>query len=453
MPSYLISEDPVRSLAEYVTAGGGSGIERARAIGPTAVIEEVRASGLRGRGGAGFPTGIKWRGLAREDSARKFVVCNAAEGEPGTYKDRWLLQRNPYQTVEGLAIAAFAVGAAEAYVGIKARFAKEVAALKRAVGEMSEAGMLGDLAVGIVEGPDDYLFGEEKALLEVIEGREPLPRLYPPYIFGLFAGEVAGLGAASVGRGIDASNPTVVNNVETLANVPHILSEGASWFQSHGTERSPGTMIFTISGDVRTETVVELELGTPLSFLVYGPGEGPAAGRRVKAAVSGVSNRPVPGSLLDVPLSFEGLASIGSGLGSGGFVVYDDSRCMVQVGAVLSEFLAEESCGQCPPCKLGCTGIAASFRQLAAAAGDRGDVDELTGWIARVTDANRCGLGAGQQALAAGIVEGFPEDIAHHLGGGGCEADPVPVPKLESHDAEAGTFRLDAGADAASNPI
>ncbi len=430
MPGFLLPTEPIASLDAYVAAGGGEGIARAREIGPDAVIEEVRASGLRGRGGAGFPTGIKWRGLARDDADRKYVVCNAAEGEPGTFKDRWLLRRNPYQTLEGLAIAAFAVGAAEAYVGIKARFMQEVAALKRALEEMSEAGLLGDLAVGIAEGPDDYLFGEEKAMLEVIEGRDPLPRLYPPYVLGLFAGDMAGVGAGSVGGSLRASNPTVVNNVETLANVPHILKEGATWFTAHGTERSPGTMVFTVSGDVRYETVVELELGTPLSFLVFGPGQGLGAGRRVKAAVSGVSNRPVAAAQLDVPLSFEALAAIGSGLGSGGFVVYDDTRCMVQVGHALSGFLAAESCGQCPPCKLGTTNIAASFGRLAGGEGDGGDLDEAAGWIARVTDANRCGLGAGQQALAAGILELFPADAAHHLDGGTCDAPPVQVPKL-----------------------
>ncbi len=430
MPGFLLPPEPISSLDAYRTSGGGEGIAKAREIGQDAVIEEVRASGLRGRGGAGFPTGIKWRGLAGEEADRKYVVCNAAEGEPGTFKDRWLLRNNPYQTLEGLAIGAFAVGAAEAYVGIKARFTTEVAALKRALEEMSESGMLGDLAVGIAEGPDDYLFGEEKAMLEVVEGRDPLPRLYPPYVLGLFAGEMAGVGAGSIGGSFATSNPTVVNNVETLANVPHILREGATWFTSHGTERSPGTMVFTVSGDVRHETVVELELGTPLSFLVFGPGQGLGAGRRVKAAVSGVSNRPVAGGQLDVPLSFEALAAIGSGLGSGGFVVYDDTRCMVQVGHALSGFLAAESCGQCPPCKLGCTNIAESFGRLATGDGDGGDVDEAAGWVARVTDANRCGLGAGQQALAAGILELFPADVAHHLDGGTCAAPPVPVPKL-----------------------
>ncbi len=415
MPGFLLPPSPVTSLDEYLAAGGNAGMSRALEIGPEAVVDEVRMSGLRGRGGAGFPTGIKWRGLRDEEAATTYVVCNAAEGEPGTFKDRRLIRDNPYQLLEGLAIAAFAVGAAEAYVGIKARFTDEVAAVKRALAEMSEAGYLGDLPVGIVEGPDDYLFGEEKGLLEVIEGNDPLPRLYPPYILGLFAGDVSGVGAGSVGGPVAASNPTVVNNAETLSNVPHILANGSRWFRSMGTDESPGTMLFSISGDVHVAGVAELELGTPLSFLVYGVGGGVESGRSVAAAVSGVSNRPVPGGLLETPLSFEAMKSIGSGLGAGGFLVFDDSACMVGVAATMSQFLFTGSCGQCPPCKLGTMSLATGFADLVR--GADADLDEMAGWIARVTDSNRCGLGAGQQVLAQGIVEQFPEDLAAHLEG------------------------------------
>ncbi len=337
MPPFLLPEAPIESLDAYLAAGGGDGLTRALDIGPEAVIAEVRASGLRGRGGGGFPTGVKWHGLRGEESPTKYVVANGAEGEPGTFKDRWLMRHNPYQVLEGLQIAALSVGAAGAFIALKRKFSLEVAAVKRALGEMSAAGLMGDLPVGVAEGPDDYLFGEEKAMLEVIEGNDALPRLYPPYVRGLYATQ-------------DESNPTVVNNVETLSNVPHILAKGADWFRSHGSAESPGTMVFTVSGDVRREAVVELEMGTPLSFLVFGIGEGLAAGRRVKAAISGVSNRPLPAAVLDAPMSFEGMKEVGSGLGSGGFIVYDDTACMVRVGQVLSQFLNRESCGQCPPC-------------------------------------------------------------------------------------------------------
>ncbi len=428
MAGFLLKDEPIASLDDYLAVGGGEGLSRALEIGPEDTIAEVRRAGLRGRGGAGFPTGIKWRGLRADPASTKYVVCNGAEGEPGTFKDRWLLRTNPYQVLEGLQIAAFAVGAAEAFIAIKRRFRPEGIALKRALTEMSEAGLTGDLPVGIVEGPDDYLFGEEKALLEVVEGNDPLPRLYPPYVQGLF-------------EEADESKPAVVNNVETLSNAPHILRNGADWFRSMGTEESPGTMVFTVSGDVRREAVAELELGTPLSFLVYGIGEGLRAGRRVKAALSGVSNRPVPGRLLDTPLSFEGMSAIRSGLGSGGFIVYDDTTCMAQVGHILSGFLHRESCGQCPPCKLGTGALRDLFGEVQSGRSDGGEVDEIAAWILRVTDANRCGLGSGQQVLADGIYGEFGEDLIHHLDGAGCPSPrELKVPSFVDWDREAGEF-------------
>jgi NADH-quinone oxidoreductase subunit F len=416
--SILLGEVAVTSVDQYVAAGGGQGLRRAREMGPDAVIATIRAAGLRGRGGAGFPTGIKWGGLRSEDADRKFVVCNAAEGEPGTFKDRRLLRDNPYQVLEGVAIAAFAVGAEWAYVATKGRFGPEIAALERAGTEMSAAGIAGDVPINIVEGPDDYLFGEEKALLEVVEGRDPLPRLYPPYVQGLFADQ-------------ERSNPAVVNNVETLANVPHIVGNGADWFRSFGTEDSPGTMVFTVSGDVRHGTVVELEMGTPLSFLVYVAGGGLRHGRRPKMVVSGVSNPPLGAGALDTPMDFGSMREAGAGLGSGGFVVYDDTACAAAVGAALCGFLANASCGQCPPCKLGTEAIRDRFARLAVGAGSLADVEELAAWVARVTDANRCGLGAGAEALGGGLLAAFPEEFAHHAGGGACERAEVPVPVIE----------------------
>ena len=424
MPPFLLPDQPIDSLDAYLAAGGGRGLTRALDVGPEATIAEIGASGLRGRGGGGFPTGVKWRGLRAEDAPTKYVVANGAEGEPGTFKDRWLMRHNPYQVLEGLQIAAFSVGAASAFIALKRTFVPEVAAVKRALGEMSAAGMMGDLPVGVVEGPDDYLFGEEKAMLEVIEGNDALPRLYPPYVQGLFTTP-------------DESNPAVVNNVETLANVPYIIANGADWFRSNGTPESPGTMVFTVSGDVRREAVAELEMGTPLSFLVFGIGEGLAAGRRVKSAVSGASNRPLPAALMDTPMSFEAMKAIGSGLGSGGFMVYDDTVCMARVGQMLSRFLNRESCGQCPPCKLGTGEIAAAFGS------DELDVAELRGWIQRVTDANRCGLGAGQQALADGVAAAFPDDLAHHVEGADDECPgraDVRLPLLADYDQAAGRF-------------
>jgi hypothetical protein len=259
-----------RSFGDYEAAGGGRGLQTALAAWPVAVIQEVARSGLRGRGGAGFPTGEKWRAVRAVGAGPRYAVCNAAEGEPATFKDRLLLRTNPYQVLEGLAIAAYAVGAERAYIGLKETFTVELQALTRALGEMQDADALGPVPVELVLGPDLYLFGEETGLEEVIEGRPPLPRVARPFIQGLFAQP-------------PADNPTLVNNVETLANVPHILADGPDWLRANGTEAAPGTMVFTICGDVRHEGVFELPLGSPLRYLVEELAGGPPDGRAVKA--------------------------------------------------------------------------------------------------------------------------------------------------------------------------
>jgi NADH-quinone oxidoreductase subunit F len=395
--------EPVADLAAYMAAGGGTGLQRALELGGPSVIEVIRRSGLRGRGGAGFPTGIKWKGAAADTQPRA-VVCNAAEGEPGTSKDRTLMSRDPYRVIEGMAIAAVAIGASTAYLGIKARFTEPIARLDLAAREMAAVGMLEGIDFRVVEGPDDYLLGVESALLEVIQGNDPLPRTVPPYIQGV--------------AGPDGTEyATVVNNVETLANVPGIVARGAEWFREMGTERSPGTMVFTVSGDVKTPAVAELAMGTPLSFLIYGPGGGMRSQHGPKLIVSGASNRPLTASEIDTPMSFEDMEAIGSGLGSGGFIVYDETTCAVEVGLVLSTFLQNGSCGQCPPCKLGTTAYMNGFGLLMEGRATLDDVDDLTGWLTRVTDANRCGLGAGQREVARGILDTFADDVAACLEG------------------------------------
>jgi NADH-quinone oxidoreductase subunit F len=402
-PQRVLPPDPIPDLAAYLAAGGGIGLQRALELGGQSVIEIVRRSGLRGRGGAGFPTGIKWKGAAADHQPRA-VVCNAAEGEPGTSKDRIILSRDPYRVIEGMAIAAVAIGASTAYLGIKARFTEPIARLDQAAREMATAGLLEGIDFRVVEGPDDYLLGVETALLEVIQGNDPLPRAVPPYIQGLVASD-------------GTEYATVVNNVETLANVPGITSHGADWFRSTGTERSPGTMVFTISGDVKTAAVAELPMGTPLSFLVYGPGGGMRSDHAPKLIVSGASNRPLTAAEFDTPMSFEGMEAMGSGLGSGGFIVYDDTTCPVEVGLLLSSFLQSGSCGQCPPCKLGTTAYMNGFGLMMEGRATLDDVDDLTAWLTRVTDANRCGLGAGQRELARGILDNFADDVVACLEG------------------------------------
>jgi NADH:ubiquinone oxidoreductase subunit F (NADH-binding) len=254
-----------------------------------------------------------------------------------------------------------------------------------------------------------------------------MPTLYPPYVRGLFA------------EG-SASNPTVVNNVETLSNVPHVLRNGAEWFRSLGSEDTPGTMVFTVSGDVTREAVAELPMGTPLSELVFGVGEGPVPGRTVRAVVSGVSNAPLTPDLLNTPMDFGSMRRAGSGLGSGGFIVCDDTACIARVAATLSGFLAEGSCGQCPPCKLGTEGIRDRFAALADGTARPGTLEEIAAWTTRVTDANRCGLGAGQAVLAAGFVAAFGEELSAHLDGPcGRERDDT-LPALVDYDEKTGRF-------------
>ena len=437
MTTFLLPTEPIESLDAYLaTATGGSGIGRARELGPLATIAEVTQSGLRGRGGGGFPTGQKWAGIAGQTGGRRYLVCNGAEGEPGTFKDRALLRANPYQLVEGVAIAAFAIGAAEAFICLKASFEREIGAVTRAVQEFQTAGLWDECKVTIVAGPDEYLFGEEKAMLEVIEGNEPLPRWLPPYLHGLF--ETApqlgwqsrdnGGGSTRSGSG---SNPTLVNNVETLSNIPHILARGVEWFRSMGTAESPGTIVTTVVGDVIAPDVGEVEMGTPLRAVIDAVGSGVAAGRSVKAVFSGVANAVVLAADLDVLLSYEGFRAIGSGMGSAGFIVYDDTTCMVDAAYRFSRFLSIESCGQCPPCKLGSSAITEHLERIETGVGDADDLDVITGWLSHVTDGSRCYLAAEEQIIVTSILSAFPEEFAEHIELGRCPRPRrLPIPKL-----------------------
>ena len=418
LPFLTAAEFP--TLDTYLAAGGGKGLERARSLGPEQTAKEISLSRLRGRGGGGFPTGTKWTSVRNAAGSRRYAVCNAAEGEPATFKDRALMRVNPYQGIEGLAIAALAVGAEEAYLATKAKFTREHARLVEALEDMGAAGMLEDLTISVVAGPDEYLFGEEKALLEVIEGNEPLPRVLPPFQHGLFAtGPQQGWQShpgASPANAPPEPNPTLVNNWETLSNVPHILARGSEWFRRMGTEKSPGTLVCTVVGDVARPGVYEMEMGSPLSELLDVAG-GALPGRALKAAFSGVANRVIPAADFATPLTYEDMRAAGTGLGAGGFALYDDTACMVDVAAVLSGFLAVESCGQCPPCKRGSGDITAALERLRAGNADQADLDVVGARLRTVTDANRCYLGTEEQLLVSSILETFPEDFVEHLGG------------------------------------
>lgn len=429
----LLPDTPVSSLDEYLDATGGLGLLRARELGPERVIDELGRAGLRGRGGAGFPTAKKWKTVRGDGHRKTYTVCNAAEGEPGTFKDRALLRANPYQMLEGLAIAALAVGSDEVFIAIKASFASEIERVTRAVLEAEEADLLGDLTVSIVPGPEEYLFGEEKALLEVIEGNDPLPRWLPPYMHGLFA-TAPQLGwdahrSASDTSAMPASNPTLVNNVETLAHVPHILAHGAEQFRSRGTDASPGTVLVTVVGDVDEARVIEVELGTPMREVLVLCGA-PHPGRSIKAVLPGVSNAALGADALDTALDYESMAHAGSGLGSAGLIVYDDTACMVEVAATMSRFLSVESCGQCPPCKLGTGAITAVLERLCRFELTDAEFAEIHSPLSTVSDANRCFLPVEEQQLIGSLLRSFPEDFAAHLEGRCPTPRRIPTPKI-----------------------
>ena len=422
MERYLLPEEPVTSLDQWKAMGGGQALDIARRLGPDDTIEELGTAGLRGRGGAGFPTARKWAGILGSAGTHAYVVCNAAEGEPSSFKDRALLRANPYQVIEGLAVAALTIGAREAYVAIKRSFRRETERLVAALEEMEAAGLAGDVPINVVGGPDEYLFGEEKAMLEVIEGKPPLPRLLPPYEHGLFAtGSQMGWEAVprepGHGPGLDVANPTLANNVETLANVGHILVRGAEWFRGMGTADSPGHAVATVVGDVVRPGVAEIDLGMPLSRLIDEVGGGVAPGRRVKAAFSGISNPVVTADKLDTPLTYEAMAAIGSGLGAVGFAVYDDTACMVELAFQYSRFLWIESCGQCPPCKLGTQEITHRLNEIEACRGSEEDVAVIGARLGNVTDGNRCYLPVEEQHVVGSILRAFPEEFTAHLDG------------------------------------
>jgi NADH-quinone oxidoreductase subunit F len=433
----LLPDHPLTSLDEYVDEfEGGQGLVQARELDPERILETIERSGLRGRGGAGFPTGRKWASIMAggPEVGDRFAVANGAEGEPGTFKDRMLMRRNPYQVIEGLAIAAGTVDAVGVYLAVKASFEPEIEALTRALGEMTDAGLVGDVPISVVTGPEEYLFGEEKALLEVIEGEDPLPRLFPPYIHGLFTamphmGWSPKVDLSSDGVEVPSSNPTLVNNVETLANVVPILGHGADWYRGYGTAESPGVVLATVVGDVQHAGVAEVELGTPLREAIDRIGGGPRPGRTIKAVLPGVANGVVTAQNLDAPVSYEGLAKVDSGLGAVGFIVYDDTADMVAVARAVSRFLYVESCGQCPACKFGTGEVTAYLDRIATGQGTEYEVTVIGARLDTVTDANRCYLGAQEQIVISSLLRHFPEEFAAHLEG----AEPAPdllVPKI-----------------------
>jgi NADH-quinone oxidoreductase subunit F len=343
------AEDPaLRTLAGYKGYGGYATLEKAyRELEADEVLQELEDSGLRGRGGAGFSMGKKASFLPRGGGVDKYLCCNADESEPGAFKDRELMQRNPHQLIEGIAIAALAAGIGHAFIFIRGEYDSQADILDAAVAEAYEAGYLGkdilasrhDLELVVHRGAGAYICGEETALLDALEGKRGNPRLKPPFpaVQGLYGG------------------PTLINNVETLSNVPHIVAHGAEWFKGFGTEQSPGTKVVSISGCVQRPGNYEVELGIPTRELIYGLAGGPAEGREVKAFYPGGSSSPVLTAAegLDLPYSFEAMAEAGSMLGSGSVIVADDSVSIPHMALRTARFYHHESCGKCTPCREG----------------------------------------------------------------------------------------------------
>lgn len=408
------------TFGDYVEAGGGRGLERALGMAPDDVIDEVRSSGLRGRGGAGFPTGVKWRSL-REAGVDTFV-CNAAEGEPATFKDRYLIRRNPYQVLEGAAIGAYAIGAPNLLVGLKDVFVTEIERLKRAADEMREAAALGDIEVSLHFGPDHFLTGEETGLLEVIAGREPLPTGVPSFVRGL--------------EETPPSTPTGVNNVETLANVPHILEEGPDWLRQWGTERSPGTVVFTICGDVEREGCYELPLGTPMGTLIDDHAGGVRDDGAVKVVIPGASHHVVTPERLDVAMDYESMEEAGSSLGAAGFAVYDETACIVQVAYRYARFLYVESCGQCPPCKEGSKDITDELERIETGEAAGNSIETIMRRLETVQDGRKCELPTGTRHVVESFVRLFGGEFEAHLGRGCPSERTAPFPKIVDQRAD-----------------
>jgi len=428
----LLPEVPFDSLTAYRAEGGGAGLAAARAVSPETVIAEISASGLRGRGGAGFPTGVKWRTV--RDFASPLlsttVVVNAAEGEPGTFKDRTIMRMNPYAVIEGALIAAHALDARSIVIATKATFTIELARLGAAVAEIRACGWCDDVEIQLVEGPSAYLLGEETGLLEVIDGRPPFPRIAPPFRRGVVeivhdaddAASGSGLSStvqmAEVERQ-SAAPPVLVNNVETMANVPAIIARGSAWFREVGTHESPGTIVCTVTGAVTRPGVFEVAMGTTLRSVLDLAG-GPHPERGVGAVMVGVSSPVITADQLDVALSYESMQAIGSGLGSAGFIVLAEDADPVGVAAGVARFLSIESCGQCTNCKQDGTDLA---RVLAGFGGDDdrrralGTIQQLLGTVA---DGARCALASQQQAVVGSLLAAFDERIMRQI-----DAPPV----------------------------
>jgi NADH-quinone oxidoreductase subunit F len=453
----VLDAESIPTLRAYVDVGGGRALEVARRLGPAATIGEIVAAGVRGRGGGGFPTGQKWSTVAANRSAThaSTVVVNASEGEPGSFKDREMLLRNPYRTLEGALVAASAIGATRVIVGMKKSFADVAIRVRGAIDELGAAGWTSFATLEVFEGPSEYLLGEETALLESIDGRHPFPRVAPPYRRGVNTTEdvrdeghsesgsaaqveLAGPSRESLGP------PCLVNNVETLAHCALILANGAAWFRQLGTIDSPGTVVCTVSGDTMRAGVGEVPMGMPLAAVIRAVGGGARDGRRVKAVMQGVAAGVVTADGLDTPVSWEGMKAVGSGLGSAAFMVFDEDASMATVAASASRFLAVESCGQCLHCKRDGLTIANALGRLSRSEARGSDLDTIAENLITITDGARCSLATQQQVVVGSILQHFGDELRAPPGGDRLGLETLPIAPLIGISGGQAEFDADA---------
>jgi NADH-quinone oxidoreductase subunit F len=389
----------------YRGAGGYAALDKARGMEPQAVLDELLGANVRGRGGAGFPMGRKASFLAKGTGKPTYLVVNADESEPGTFKDREIMLRVPHRLIEGCLITAHAIGSANVFVYVRGEYRTEFDVLRAALDQTREAGLLGGVTIVLHRGAGAYICGEETALLESLEGKRGQPRSKPPFpaVSGLYA------------------SPTLINNVETIATVPAILERGGEWYASLGVENSAGTRVFSLSGNVVRGGNYELPLGTSLRELVYDLGGGIAGGRSLKAVIPGGSSVPVlTPDQIDTPLDFDSMAEAGSMLGSGAVVVIDDRCCMVQLGLRVAQFYMHESCGKCTPCREGTRWMVQILRKIEDGRAGQGELDLLLDVCDRILGKCLCPLGDAAAMPIASYVDKFRAEFQEHVDHGGC---------------------------------
>ncbi len=402
------------SLSDYQKQGGYKALAKVlKEIQPDQVIEIVKKSGLRGRGGAGFPTGLKWSFIPKDPQIPKYLCCNADESEPGTFKDRQLIERDPHQMLEGLIIASYAIGAHLAYIYVRGEFFYGAHVLEKAIREARQAGFIGNnilgsgyhLEVFVHRGAGAYICGEETALLESIEGKRGMPRFKPtfPATYGLYG------------------KPTVVNNVETLANVPHIINRGAEWYASIGTPKITWTRIFSVSGHVKRPGNYEVPMGITLRELIYEHAGGIRGDRELKAVIpGGASAAFFTPDHLDVKLDFEEVAKVGSMLGSGGVTVMDETTCMVWAAMNLLQFFHHESCGKCTPCREGSFWLHGILKRIEEGQGRKEDLDLMTDLSNNIGGKTICAFGDAEIAPVLSTLKYFRKEYEDHIREGRC---------------------------------